>query len=195
VDRSWRDVVQELAGPGAEKGETTTDPEWHDMVVAELSGPNMGWYRMPGTNSAAAWCSVAHALGDTRLMQSLEGAGWDIVEEVIDETTYVVARDPIGALWAIGVASGDADRRGYIERDIGYDARDFDRVAFVEPQHTSSRRAHVRPRGGYVIRTRSGSADRTAVPETLYPRVSIPPVHPRAHRPGASRRDAQPANR
>jgi hypothetical protein len=138
VDRSWRDVVAELAGPDAEMGESTSDPEWRDMIVAELSGPNMGWYRIPGTDSAAAWRGVAHALGDTRLMQSLEGAGWDIVEEVIDETTYVVARDPDGTLWAIGVASTDGDRRRYIERDIGHDARVFDRVAFVEPLDTRS---------------------------------------------------------
>jgi hypothetical protein len=118
--------------------ETTADPEWRDMVVAELSGPNMGWYRIPGTDTAAAWRAVAHALGDLRLMQSLEGAGWGIVEEVIDETTYIVARDPDGTLWAIGVASADGDLRGYIERDIGYDDRDFDRIAFVEPLDTRS---------------------------------------------------------
>jgi hypothetical protein len=135
---NWRDLVAELAGPNAEMGESTTDPEWHDMVVAELSGPKMGWYRIPGTDSASAWRSVAHALGDLRLMQSLEGAGWEIVEEVIDETTYVVARDFDGTLWAIGVASTLGDRRGYIERDIGSDARVFDRVAFVEPLDTRS---------------------------------------------------------
>ena len=138
MDRSWREIVAELAGPGAEMAETTADPEWRDMVVAELSGPNMGWYRIPGTDTAAAWRAVAHALGDLRLMQSLEGAGWGIVEEVIDETTYIVARDPDGTLWAIGVASADGDLRGYIERDIGYDDRDFDRIAFVEPLDTRS---------------------------------------------------------
>lgn len=80
-------------------------------------------------------------------MQSLEGAGWDIVEEVIDARTYVVARDPNRSVWAIGVASTDADRRGYIEWDIGYDTRVFDRVAFVEPLEPVVRRAHGCARG------------------------------------------------
>jgi hypothetical protein len=136
LERSWRDVVAELAGPDAEMRESSTDPEWDDMVVAELSAPNAGRYRIPGADSAAAWGGVAHALGDLRLVQSLEHAGWDIVEEVIDETTYVVARDPDGALWAIGVASTDGDRRWYIERDIGFDDRVFDRIAIVEPLAT-----------------------------------------------------------
>jgi hypothetical protein len=118
--------------------ESTTDPKWPDMVVAQLSGSDAGWYRIPGRDAQAAWRAVAHAVGDVRLMQSLEGAGWGIVEEVVDETTYVVARDPTGLLWAIGVASSDGDLRGYIERDIGYDGRTFGRVAFVEPQDTRS---------------------------------------------------------
>jgi hypothetical protein len=136
MDRSWRDVVEELAGSDAEMGESSTDPEWAGMIVAELSAPNAGWYRIPGTDSDAAWGGVAHALGDLRLTQSLHGAGWDIVEEVIAETTYVVARDPGGTVWAIGVASSDGDRRGYIETDMGYDQRTFDRIAFVEPLET-----------------------------------------------------------
>lgn len=133
MDRSWRDVVVALAGSDAQMAEITTDAEWPDEVVAQLSGSDAGWYRMPGQDAQAAWRAVAHAVGDVRLIQSLEGAGWEIVEEVVDETTFVVARDPAGLLWAIGVASSDGDRRGYIERDIGYDDRIFDRVAFVEP--------------------------------------------------------------
>jgi hypothetical protein len=39
-------------------------------------------------------------------------------------------------LWAIAVAGADGDRRGYIASDIGYDYRDFDRIAFVEPLDT-----------------------------------------------------------
>lgn len=136
MNRSWREVVAELAGPDAEMRETSTDPEWDDMVVTELSAPNAGWYRIPGTDSDAAWGGVAHALGDLRLVQSLEAAGWVVVEEVIDETTYVVARDLNGTLWAIGVASTDGWRRGYIEDAIGNDNRVFDRIAFVEPLDT-----------------------------------------------------------
>lgn len=118
--------------------ESTTDPEWPDHVVAQLSSSDAGWYRLPGRDAQAAWCAVAHAVGDVRLVQSLERAGWEIVEEVVDETTYVVARDPAGLLWAIGVASSDGDRRAYLERDIGFDDRTFGRVAFVEPLDTRS---------------------------------------------------------
>lgn len=138
MDRSWRDVVAALAGPDAEMAESTTDPKWPGQVVAQLSGSDAGWYRIPGRDAQDAWRAVAHAVGDVRLVQSLEGAGWEVVEEVIDETTYVVARDPAGLLWAIGVASSDGRRRGYIERDIGYDDRTFARVAFVEPLDTRS---------------------------------------------------------
>ena len=67
------------------------------------------------------------------MVEALEAAGWQSVEEVIDETTYVVARDREGLLGAIGVASSDADLRPYIERDIEYDRRVFDRIAVVEP--------------------------------------------------------------
>jgi hypothetical protein len=138
LDRSWREVVAALAGSDAGMAESTTDPEWPDHVVAQLSGSDAGWYRLPGRDAQAAWCAVAHAVGDVRLVQSLEGAGWEIVEEVVDETTYVVARDPAGLLWAIGVASSDGDRRANLERDIGFDDRTFGRVAFVEPLDTRS---------------------------------------------------------
>jgi len=67
---------------------------------------------------------------------TLETAGWEDLEEVIDETPFIVARDPEGLMWAIGVASSDGDRRGYIELDISRDDRAFDRVAFVEPLET-----------------------------------------------------------
>jgi len=136
VDRSWRDVVAVLAGSDAEMAETTADPEWPDLVVAQLSGSDAGWYRMPGRDAQTAWRRVAHAVGDVRLMQSLETAGWEDLEEVIDETTFIVPRDPEGLMWAIGVASSDGDRRGYIELDISRDDRAFDRVAFVEPLET-----------------------------------------------------------
>lgn len=48
MDRSSRDVVAELAGLHAEMAETSAYPEWQDMVVAELSGPDTGWHRIPG---------------------------------------------------------------------------------------------------------------------------------------------------
>lgn len=133
---SWRDVVGELAGPDAAISEGVA-PEWEGMVVAELLVPGAA-FRIPGPSSDEAWGRLAHALADLRLLQSLEAAGWLVIEEVIDETTYVVARDPNGTVWAIGVASNDGDRRGYIERDIRLDARVVDRIAFVEPIETKS---------------------------------------------------------
>lgn len=134
MNRSWREVVAELAGPDAEMSESTTDPEWDDMVVAQLSS-NAGWYRIPGQTADEAWARLAHELGDTRLIQALEAAGWTAVEEVIDETTYVVARAPDGTVWGIGVAASDSDRRGYLETDMRRDNR-AERIAFVEPLDT-----------------------------------------------------------
>jgi hypothetical protein len=136
MKESWRGVVADLAGPGAKVGQTVT-AEWDGMVVAELVVPGAA-FRIPGTDEDEAWSRVAHALGDFRLVQSLEAAGWTIVEEVTDETTYVVARDPGDLMWAIGVASADGDRRAYIERDIGYDNRVFNRIAYIEPIDTRS---------------------------------------------------------
>lgn len=130
----WRDVVLALAGPDGTM--TLLDPTgWDANVVAEVNVPG-GLFRGRGDDEEQAWRNVAHSLGDFRLVQPLEPAGWSEVDQVIDETTSVVARDPSGALWAIGVASGDGDRRGYIETDIEYDDRSFDRVAFVEPIDT-----------------------------------------------------------
>ncbi len=134
MGQAWRDVVAAVAG--AEGAMNMMDGAvWDANVIAEVVVPG-GLFRSRGDNEDEAWRGVAHSLGDFRLVQSLEAAGWHIVEEVIDETTYVVARDPAGAMWAIGVASADGDRRGYIERDIGYDKRAFDRIAFVEPLAT-----------------------------------------------------------
>lgn len=94
MDRSWRDVVAELAGADAEIGQGIA-PEWDGMVVAKLAIPGAA-FRIPGTTADEAWRRLAHSLGDLRLVQSFEAAGWVIVEEVIDETTYVVARAPEG---------------------------------------------------------------------------------------------------
>ena len=88
------------------------------------------------TTKSKPGAAVAHSLGDFRLVQALEAAGWTDIDEVIDQSTYVVARDRDGALWAIGVAAADGDRRGYIETDIGLDGRVFDRVAFIDPLDT-----------------------------------------------------------
>lgn len=157
MKRSWRDVVGDLAGADAQLTESiaddspsaaTTTQDWatpepypiggwppSGWVVAELAIPGVA-LRIPGPTSEDAWHSLAHALGDFRLLQALDQAGWEIVDEVIDETTYVVARDPSGTLWAIGVASADGNRRGELNLDIGFDDRTFGRIAFVEPLDT-----------------------------------------------------------
>ena len=94
-------------------------------------------FGIPGIDSAEAWRKLAHQLGDFRLVKALEGAGWVVVEEVIDQATYVVARDPGGTVWAIGVASVNGDRRGYLQWDMDHDDR-ADRIAFIEPLDTRS---------------------------------------------------------
>lgn len=104
-------------------------------VVAQVVVPG-GLFRSRGDDEEEAWRGVAHSLDDFRLVQVLEAAGWTDIDEVIDQTTYVVARDRDGALWATGVATADGDRRRYIAGDIGSDDRDFDRIAFVEPLDT-----------------------------------------------------------
>ena len=134
MSQSWRDVVVALAGADAVLS-VMDGADLDANVIAEVVGPD-GLFRGRGASEEEAWRGVAHWLADSRLVQVLEAAGWSDVDEVVDETTYVVARDPAGAIWAIGVASADGDRRGYIERDIGYDKRLFDRIAFVEPLDT-----------------------------------------------------------
>jgi hypothetical protein len=134
VRLAWRHVVATLAGAGGAM-RVMDGAEWDANVIAEVVVPG-GLFRSPGDDEEDAWRVVAHRLGDFRLVQSLEAAGWTDIDEVIDQTTYVVARDPDGSLWAIGVASADSDRRRYIEQDLGYDERRFDRVAFVEPLDT-----------------------------------------------------------
>ena len=134
VSQPWRDVVEILAGPeGAMRMMDAAG--WDANVVAEVVVPG-GLFRSRGDHEEEAWRGVAHSLGDFRLVQALEAAGWTEIDEVIDETTYVVARDRDGMRWAIGVAAADGDRRGYIERDIGFDGGAFDRVAFIDPLDT-----------------------------------------------------------
>lgn len=83
---------------------------------------------------------MAHGLGQIRLLDSLQAAHWAVIDEVVDETTYVAARDPDGMLWAIGVAEPDSSLRGYIERDMKFDDRwaEISRVAFAHPLDTMS---------------------------------------------------------
>jgi hypothetical protein len=127
-------VVAVLAGADGEV--TLMDGAvWDANVVAQVVVPG-GLFRSRGDDEEQAWRGVAHSLGDFRLVQVLEAAGWTDIDEVIDQTTFVVARDRDGTLWAIGVATAAGDRRGYIATDIGYDDRDFDRIAFVEPLDT-----------------------------------------------------------
>jgi len=134
LSQPWRRVVADLAG--ADGALSLIDAAgWDANVVAEVVVPG-GLFRSRGENEDEAWRGVAHRLGDFRLVQALEAAGWTDIDEVIDQTRYVVGRDPDGTLWAIGVAAADGDRRGYIEADIGYDDRTFDRIAFVEPIDT-----------------------------------------------------------
>ena len=139
MSQPWRDAVAALAG--ADGVLTIVDgAEWEATFVAEVVVPN-GFFRGRGDDEEGAWRVVAHTLGDFLLLESLEAAGWTDIDEVIDEVTYVVARDPDGALWAIGVATAGSHRRGYIETDIEFDDRVFDRVAFVEPLDTRDARS------------------------------------------------------
>jgi hypothetical protein len=142
MTQTWRDVATELAGPRAVLKERPAPSDWHGDVVAEveLSKPIPFLPLLPGDSfmaggedSDVAWMRIAHDLADYRLKEALQAAGWNAIEEVVDETTYVVARDPKGTLWAIGIASSDSDRQGYIERDIEFDERTFGRIAVIEP--------------------------------------------------------------
>lgn len=134
VAETWRDVVAALAGTeGAMR--LVDGADFDAKYVAEVSVPGL-LLRSRGDSEQEAWRDAAHRLGDFRLVQLLEAAGWTDIDEVIDQVTYVVARDRHGALWAIGVAANDGDRRGYIESDIEYHSRTFDRIAFVDPVDT-----------------------------------------------------------
>jgi hypothetical protein len=139
---SWKDVAAELAGPRATLRERPSPPDWGGKVVAEVELPKLlrlwpfATFQAAGADSESAWWRIAHDVAEYRLVETLKAAGWHSVEAVIDETTFVAARDPDGAWWAIGVAALDSDKRGYIERDIGLDDRSFDRIAFIEPLDT-----------------------------------------------------------
>lgn len=110
MSQPWHDVVAVLAG--ADGAMSLMDgADWEANVVAQVAVPG-GLFRSRGDDEEEAWRGVAHSLGDFRLVQLLEAAGWSDIDEVIDQTTYVIARDRDGTLWAIGVATADGDRRG-----------------------------------------------------------------------------------
>jgi hypothetical protein len=132
----WRTTALTLAGPDAELHEDIP-PQFNEQAFAiELAMPG-AYFRREGADPEDAFRSLAHAIAGVRLLESLEAAGWTDIDEVIDETTYVVARDPSGTTWAIGVASSDGMRRHYLEPDMERDGR-AERIAFVEPVDTAS---------------------------------------------------------
>ena len=133
MSRPWRDVVVALGGRDAALRQMD-GADWETNVVAEVVVPG-GLFRGRGDDDEEAWRGVAHRLGDFRLVQALQGMGWTDTDEIIDQATYVVARDRDGSLWAIVVAGADGDR-GYIETDSTLDGRVFDRVAVIEPLDT-----------------------------------------------------------
>lgn len=117
VSRPWRAIIEQLAGPGAA------------IQVGELSGSvivdgPLGHVTVRGRDQAHALRAVAHIVAQARLTVSLQDAGWAIVDDVIDEVTYVVAQDPEGVRWAIGVAtSGDDSLEPYLESWMAMERR------------------------------------------------------------------------
>lgn len=132
---TWRDVATELAGPEAVIREDVPD-ERGFMIAKELKVPG-AVLRVTDSVRGDPWRWLAYQLAELRLTESLVRAGWMIVDEVIDETTYVVAQEPGGTLWAIGVAAADDDIRAYLERDMSFERR-AERFAFVDPLDTRS---------------------------------------------------------
>jgi hypothetical protein len=131
----WRDTVTALAGPQGELSEGV-DPEWGGNVLAQLGVPG-ALFRIPGPTSEDAWRSVAHRLGQMRVLQGLEESDWTDVDEFIDEVSFVVARDPAGRVWGIAVASEHSDLAGYLDDWVATDGRP-EWVAYVEPIETRS---------------------------------------------------------
>ena len=132
---SWRDVVRRLAGPDAHLSEgTQTYSDGLVEIVAKLERPG-AVFRIPGNDPDDAWCRVATELAHMLLGQSLMAAGWEVIEEVIDQSTYLVTRDPSGEVWAVAVGTGHL--RAYVEPDMRSDSR-AERVAFVDILETRS---------------------------------------------------------
>lgn len=135
MSTSWREIVLTLADPNS---------ELIVGVAPELDGGSFAQIELPGAHFRIvrdspdeAMRALAYDLADLRLAQSLEAAGWTDIDDVIDQSTYVVARDLEGTVWAIGAASRDDDRRAYIEPDMRRD-RLAERIAFVEPLDTAT---------------------------------------------------------
>lgn len=117
MSTSWREIVLTLADPDSELIEgVARDLEGRNFAQMELPG---AYFRIVRDSPDEAMRALAYALADLRLAQSLEAAGWTDINDVIDQCTYVVARDLEGTVWAIGAASQDDDRRAYIEPDMG----------------------------------------------------------------------------
>lgn len=125
----------ELAGPEAVIRRGV--PDGHGGTLAmELEVPG-GLLRVTDNVRGDPWRWLAYGLAEQRLTESLVRAGWMVVDEVIDETSYVVAQEPGGTTWAIGVAAPDDDLWAYLERDMALEPR-AERIAFVDPLDTRS---------------------------------------------------------
>jgi hypothetical protein len=129
----WRDTVTALAGPEGDLSEWV-GPEWGGDVLVQVGVPG-ALFRIPGPTSEDAWRTVAHNLGHMRVLQALEESDWTDVDEFIDEASFVVARDPAGRVWGIGVGSEDYDLVGWLDDWAAIDGRP-EWVAYVEPIET-----------------------------------------------------------
>lgn len=125
----WRELVLHLAGPAAQVRETADSATGKVVIQAVIQEAA---FTIIQDDEEAAWGMLAYQLADLRLAQSLEAAGWTILDQVVDETTYVVAREPNGDVWAIGVSATGDGRRPYLERDMRLDTRPA-RLGFVDP--------------------------------------------------------------
>jgi len=133
--QTWRDLAIELAEPQAIIRETVPN-ERGSTIAVECIVPG-AVFKLPGEAGGDPWPRLAYDLAALRLVESLARAGWRIVDEVIDETTYVVAEEPGGTIWAIGVSAPNDDIRAYLETDMALEER-ADRFAFVDPIDTRS---------------------------------------------------------
>jgi hypothetical protein len=126
----WRGVVLDLAGPDVQLREgVAPDRENQPMIELTMEG---AYFRAVGRAKADAYVTLACQVGTLRLAQHLETLGWTGVEEMIDQTTYVIGTDPSGVRWGIGVAPLSSDLRGYLVDDIASDGV-AERMHVVEP--------------------------------------------------------------
>lgn len=148
----WRDTVMALAGPQGELSEWV-GPEWGGNVLAQLGVPG-ALFRIPGPTSEDAWRTVALDLGHMRVIQALEDSDWSDVDEFIDEASFVVARDPAGRVWGIGVGFEESDLAGWLDDWVAIDGRP-EWVAYVGPIETrnwESLRSAIARRGRPIRR-------------------------------------------